>query len=93
MLFGACFYSFLIGTMSSFLRAIDSKGHILADKFIAINELCKQARIRPELKDKIKRAVEYRANMDFFSVFEKDALLSGCSIKIQHRVMPILRRS
>lgn len=83
---GVSFYSFLIGSMSSFLNAIDSKGHLIAEKFMIISEFCKQAHIDPELKERMKRSLEYRANNYFFSMFDKDSLFDGLPYTLRYDV-------
>jgi len=72
--------------MSSFLNAIDSKGHLIAAKFMVISEFCKQAHIDPDLKDKMKRSLEYRANNYFFSLFDKNSLFDNLPYNLRYEV-------
>lgn len=86
MIFGACFYTMLVGTISSFVAVIDSKGHELAEKAMIINELCKQSQIDPELKEHMKSAIEYQMNNDFFAIFKNSTILDGASVNLKYRV-------
>lgn len=86
MLFGACFYTLLIGTMSTFLAAMDTKGYELSEKEIIINEFCKQAHIDPSLKGKMKAAIQYQSKNDFFSVFEPGTFLEGVPQSLKYKV-------
>ena len=86
MVSGASFYALLIGTMSTFLAAIDTKGHELAEKQLVINEFCKQAGIGFEIKERMRAALEYRANNNFFSVFDKNSTLDGMSLRLRYKV-------
>jgi len=87
MALGVSCYSFLIGTMSSLLQAIDTKGHLLAEKFRLVNEFCNQGRIDPYLKEKMKRAIEYRANNYYFALFETNSLLEELPPKLKYKVL------
>ena len=84
MMMGVSFYSFLIGSMSSFLNVIDAKGHLIAEKFMVINEFCKQAQIDPELKEKMKKSLEYRTKNYYFSLFEKNSLLENVPYALRY---------
>ena len=86
MLFGACFYALLIGTMSAFLAAMDTRGHELAEKQLVINEFCKQAHIDPGLRERMRTAVEHKSHNDFFSVFEPGSFLEGISQSLRYKV-------
>jgi len=86
MMIGVSIYSALIGSMSGFLSVIDSKGHAITEKFIIINEFCKQAHIEPELKDRMKRSLEYRSNNYFFSLFDKNSLFDNLPYNRRYEV-------
>ena len=73
--------------MSSFLSVIDAKGHSISEKFIIINEFCKQAQIDPKLKDKMKKSLEYRENNYYFSLFKKDSLFGNLPYSLRYEVI------
>ncbi len=86
MLFGGCFYTLLVGTMSTFLAAMDTKGHELSEKEVIINEFCKQAHIESSLKGKMRAAIQYRSKNDFFCAFEPGSFLEGTPQGLKYRV-------
>ena len=59
MLAGVGFYSFTVGSLSSFLTSIDTRESILASKMAAIQEFAHEAGISNECKFKIRSAIKY----------------------------------
>ncbi|CAG9326193.1 unnamed protein product [Blepharisma stoltei] len=59
MLIGIGFYSFTIGSLSSFLTAIDTKDSILASKLAAIHEFALETGISDECKHRIRQIIKY----------------------------------
>ena len=59
MVIGVGFYSFTVGSLSSFLTSIDTRDSILSMKMAAIQEFAKQVGITREVKSKIRDAVKY----------------------------------
>lgn len=59
MIAGVGFYSFTIGSLSSFLSAIDTRESLLSAKLAAIHEFSKETGISRECKLKIRKAVKY----------------------------------
>ena len=59
MVIGVGFYSFTIGSLSSFLTSIDTRESVLASKMAAIHEFAKETGISREAKSQIRDAVRY----------------------------------
>jgi len=59
MFIGVGFYSFTIGSLSSFLTSIDTRESVLSAKMAAIQEFAKETGISPECKLKIRNAIRY----------------------------------
>lgn len=59
MVIGVGFYSFTIGSLSSFLTSIDTRESVLASKMAAIHEFAKETGISQDSKVKIRDAVRY----------------------------------
>jgi hypothetical protein len=57
MLFGVCFFSFTIGTLSSILSRIDSKEATLINKMAIIDEFARDANLGTDLKQKLRFAL------------------------------------
>lgn len=47
------FYTFTIGSLSSFLSAVDTRDSVLAQKMAAVNEFIKETNFSGEIKQKI----------------------------------------
>jgi hypothetical protein len=86
MTIGVCFFFFLIGSMSTFFNAIDSKGKILAEKYMIVNQFCSQAKIDLILKQKMKRSLEYRTENYYFALFEKNSLLAEIPLTLRCQI-------
>ncbi len=84
--FGACFYTMLIGTLSAFLAAMDTRGHELSERLKAIDAFSKQARIDIGLTERLRSSVEYKVKNDFFSSFEPGNFLEGTSETLLYEV-------
>mmetsp|Transcript_15456 Transcript_15456/g.27997 ORF Transcript_15456/g.27997 Transcript_15456/m.27997 type:complete len:411 (-) Transcript_15456:1191-2423(-) len=59
MIFGVGFYSFTIGSLSSFLSTIDTRDSILSEKLAATNEFAKETGISERCKRKISAVIKY----------------------------------
>ena len=61
MIVGVGFYSFTVGSLSSFLTSIDTRDSVLSMKLAAIAEFAKETGISQESKVKIREAIRYNA--------------------------------
>jgi hyperpolarization activated cyclic nucleotide-gated potassium channel 1 len=59
MIFGVGFYSFTIGSLSSFLSTIDTSDSLLNEKLAATNEFAKETGISERCKKKITLVIKY----------------------------------
>lgn len=59
MIVGVGFYSFTVGSLSSFLTSIDTKDSILSSKMAAVKEFAKETNISHEVKIRVREAVRY----------------------------------
>ncbi|OMJ89986.1 hypothetical protein SteCoe_7775 [Stentor coeruleus] len=59
MLCGVGFYSFTIGSLSSFLSAVDTRDSVLAQKMAAVNEFIRETNVSGEMKQKIRQAIKF----------------------------------
>ena len=75
MVFGVCFYFFLIGFMSVYINSIDRKGKILNDKYTIIQQFCTQSGIDQRLRKKINKSLKYRSKHYCFSIFENNNII------------------
>ena len=61
MVVGVGFYSFTVGSLSSFLTSIDTRDSVLSMKMASIQEFSRQTGISQETKGTIREAVKYNA--------------------------------
>ena len=61
MVFGVGFYSYTVGSLSSFLLSIDTRETILAAKMAAAQEFSKQVGLNSLLKEKVRGAVRFHS--------------------------------
>lgn len=59
MVVGAGFYSYTVGSLSSFLSAIDTRESVLASKLAAVYEFAKETGISNSCRHKIRQAIKY----------------------------------
>jgi len=59
MFIGVGFYSFTVGSLSSFLTSIDTRESVLSAKMAAIQEFSKETGISPECRLKVRNAIRY----------------------------------
>ena len=57
MLFGVCFFSFVIGTLSSILSRMDTKETMMLNKMAIIDEFSRDANLSSDLKSKLRFAL------------------------------------
>jgi len=86
MMFGACFFSFMMSIMSTILSAADNKSRIMAEKHLVINGFCAQAKISSKLKEKIKEVLEYKNTNYNFTLFENNSLLEDIPTSLRYNV-------
>ena len=61
MVVGVGFYSYTVGSLSSFLTSIDTRDSVLAMKLAAVTEFSKETGISQEIRNKLREAVKYNA--------------------------------
>lgn len=86
MLISTSFFSVLVGTITTYLSAINLKGAELEAQQVTIENLCKHFELNQELKTKITKALQYRTNNNFFSIFAKGGTLDDVPMFLRKRV-------
>ena len=86
MFVGVGFYSFTVGSLSSFLTSVDTRESILSSKMAAIHEFAKETNISPEVRLKVREAVSYY-NWKMGSVWsDKHSLFNDIPRALQYEV-------
>ena len=61
MVIGVGFYSFTVGSLSSFMMSIDTRDSLLSMKIASVQEFARQVGLTPAVKVKIREALKYNA--------------------------------
>jgi hypothetical protein len=83
---GAFYFSFMMSIMATILNAADSKSRILGEKHLIINEFCKNSKISPRLKNKMKTALDYKNAHYNFTLFENNSIIEDIPISLRYKV-------
>lgn len=67
MILGVGFYSGAIGILTSVLSNMDLKSNTMKRKIAIMNEFCREMMISKELKEKLKKVIEYNAHKNCFT--------------------------
>jgi hyperpolarization activated cyclic nucleotide-gated potassium channel 1 len=86
MITGVGFYSFTIGSLSSFLTAIDTRDSIMNAKLAATHELAKETGISPEVKRKITAVVTYNTQKLGTIWSDKHSLFNELPIDLRYEI-------
>jgi hypothetical protein len=57
MMFGVCFFSFTIGSLSTIMARLDSKEVVLSNKLAIIEEFAREAKLQKDLKMRLRYAL------------------------------------
>ena len=86
MFIGVGFYSFTVGSLSSFLTSVDTRDSILSSKMAAVHEFAKETNISAEIRTKVRDAVRYY-NWKMGSVWsDKHSLFNDIPRALQYEV-------
>lgn len=86
MIIGVGFYSFTIGSLSSFLTSIDTRESVLSSKMAAIQEFASETGISPVVKSKIRAAVRYHTWKTGSIWNDKHSLFTELPKRLQYEV-------
>ena len=86
MIFGVGFYSYTVGSLSSFLQSIDSRESVLLWKMVAVQEFAKQVGLRPELREQVRNAIRFHSWKTAMHWNNKHSLFSELPASLQYEV-------
>lgn len=87
MLFGAGFYSYTIGSLSSFLSTIDTRESILNEKLAAANAFVKDTGISEQCKKKIIQLIKYNTTKVGAIFSDKHSLFDELPKQLKYEVV------
>jgi len=86
MIIGVGFYSFTIGSLSSFLTSIDTRESVLSAKMAAIQEFASETGISQAVKTKIRTAIRYHTWKTGSIWNDKHSLFTELPKRLQYEV-------
>lgn len=66
MIFGVGFYSFTVSSLSTLFGNLDTKSSHLQNKITFMDEFCAETHLPKQLKDKIRKVLEYNSLVNVF---------------------------
>lgn len=76
MIFGFCFFSFTVSSLSSMLNSVDTKESLLSHKLAAIDEFAEESLLTKDLQNKLRVALKYSTLKSGFSSQLKQDIFS-----------------
>ncbi|CAG9321514.1 unnamed protein product [Blepharisma stoltei] len=92
MIFGVCFFSVTIGSLSSMLSGIDTKESMLSTKLAIIDEFAKESKLSKEFKIRLRHALKYSTEKSGFSWDDKQDILNELPKNLRYEVALAMHR-
>ena len=92
MLFGVCFFSFTIGSLSTMLNSIDTKEMVLTNKLAAIDEFASEAKLDKSLRYRLRHALRYSIEQTGFSSSDKRSIFNELPRQLKYEVALAMHR-
>lgn len=86
MIFGVGFYSFTIGTLSNLLASLDTRSSHLQNKITFMDEFCQETRLPKQIRDRIRRVLEYNSIVNVFSHKDRDDFLMEIPTHLKYQI-------
>jgi hyperpolarization activated cyclic nucleotide-gated potassium channel 1 len=90
MLFGLFFMSFTVSNTSSILGSVESKGQVLTNKMLVIDQFAKDVEISSLLKRRLKRALSYSIETAGSSIADKHELFEELPKNLRYEIVLLL---
>ena len=86
MIFGLCFFSFTVSSLSSLLNSIDTKESLLSSKLAAIDEFAEESHLSKDLGYKLRYALRYSTHKTGFSSQVKRGIFNELPRQLRYEV-------
>lgn len=86
MIFGVGFYSYTVGSLSSFLQSIDTRETVILSKMAAVQEFSLQVGLSSALKEKVRGAIRFHSWKTARHWSDKHSLFSELPVSLQYEV-------
>jgi len=89
MTFGAGVFSYSVGNLSTIMSNLDSQSSSLALKLENLDQFCKDMKVGKDLRDELKKDLEYRSRNGLFSMIDKQSVILELPQHIKSEVFSI----
>lgn len=86
MIFGLCFFSFTVSSLTSMLRSIDTKESLLASKLTAIDEFAEESKLSKDLHARLRLALRFSTQRTGFSTQVKRSIFNELPRELRWQV-------
>lgn len=86
MMFGVCFFSFTIGSLTSMITNIDTKETVLTNKLAIIDEFSREAKLDKVLRARLRHAIKYLTEKTGFSWTDKQNIFNELPKNLKYEV-------
>ena len=88
MIIGAGVFSYTVGNLSSVLTNFDTHSSDLALKLEKLNVFCNDAKLSVQLRDELKKDLQYTARKELLSMSEKQKVFDQLPAQIKSEASP-----
>ena len=86
MMFGVCFFSFTIGSLTSMITNIDTKETVLTNKLAIIDEFARESKLDKKLRARLRHAIKYLSEKTGFSWNDKQNIFNELPKNLKYEV-------
>ena len=86
MMFGVCFFSFTIGSLTSMITNIDTRETVLANKLAIIDEFAREAKLDRVLRARLRHSLKYLTEKTGFSWSDKQHMFNELPKDLRYEV-------
>jgi CRP-like cAMP-binding protein len=86
MMFGVCFFSFTIGSLTSMITNIDTKETVLTNKLAIIDEFSRESKLDKPLRARLRHAIKYLTEKTGFSWSDKQNIFNELPKNLKYEV-------
>ncbi len=88
MIAGAGVFSFTVGNLSTVFANFDTQASGLEMKLEKLSNFCQGARLSPELREELKKHIQYTSRKSLFTGAQRQTILSEFSPQLKSQVGP-----
>jgi hyperpolarization activated cyclic nucleotide-gated potassium channel 1 len=86
MMFGVCFFSFTIGSLTSMITNVDTRETILTNKLAIIEEFSREAKLDRSLRARLRHSIKYLTEKTGFSWSDKQNIFNELPKDLKYEI-------